>query len=117
MRSVSQKLRKLVQMRAAIERAQAKVDQLTGARDELITDMLLSQVATGVVIGGAAGVSQPRTVQIKSAVVARRLEEAEAARLAEEAAAAEERHQQQLARRRERRAERKREREEMAIAS
>jgi hypothetical protein len=70
--SVAMNLARLRRLRVSIELAQAKVKTLTDQRDELIADMLTAHEATGDVLGKAAGVSQPRTVQIKNAVNARR---------------------------------------------
>jgi hypothetical protein len=65
-------LARLRRLRTSIEIAQAKVKALTDQRDEMIADMLTAHSATGDVLGKAAGVSQPRTVQIRNAVNARR---------------------------------------------
>lgn len=65
-------LTQLSRLRATIDSAQAQVKALSDWRDEIIADMLIGRIATGDVIGAAAGVSQPRTVQIKNAVLNRR---------------------------------------------
>ena len=70
--STAMKLAKLRRLRTSIELAQAKVKTLTDQRDEIIADMLTEHEATGDTVGHAAGVSQPRTVQIRNAVNARR---------------------------------------------
>ncbi len=70
--SVAMDLAKLRRLRVSIEHAQARVKELSDSRDEIIADMLNGHTATGDTIGAAAGVSQPRTVQIKNAVNARR---------------------------------------------
>lgn len=72
MASVAQDLAKLRRLRVSIETAQARVRELSDTRDELITDVLNARTATGDVVGAAAGVSQPRTVQIRGAVNSRR---------------------------------------------
>ena len=76
--SVAMDLARLRRMRVSIEHAQARVRELSDVRDELIADMLNERRATGDTVGMAAGVSQPRVVQIRGAVNARR----ETARLA-----------------------------------
>jgi len=70
--SVAMDLAKLRRLRVSIEHAQARVKELSDTRDEIIADMLNEHVATGDTVGSAAGVSQPRTVQIRNAVNARR---------------------------------------------
>ena len=70
--SVAMDLAKLRRLRISIEAAQARVKVLSDTRDEIITDMLNAHAATGDTVGAAAGVSQPRTTQIKNAVNARR---------------------------------------------
>jgi len=70
--SAAMRLARLRRLRIAIEHAQARVKELSDSRDEIIADMLIEHQATGEVIGQAAGVSQPRTTQIRHAVVARR---------------------------------------------
>ena len=70
--STAMDLARLRRLRTSIELAQAKVKALTDTRDEIIADMLTAHAATGDTIGHAAGVSQPRTVQIKNAVNSRR---------------------------------------------
>ena len=70
--SVAMDLARLRRLRISIELAQAKVKALSDTRDDLIADMLNDHAATGDTVGSAAGVSQPRTVQIRNAVNARR---------------------------------------------
>ena len=64
--STAQELARLRRLRSTIERAQARIKELSDARDEIIADLLIERTATGDVVGAAAGVSQPRTVQIKN---------------------------------------------------
>ena len=70
--SVAMDLAKLRRLRVSIEHAQARVKELSDSRDEIIADLLNTHGATGDTIGAAAGVSQPRTVQIKNSVNVRR---------------------------------------------
>jgi len=70
--TTAQKLARLRRLRTAIDHAQDHVRMLSDKRDEIIADMLIEHEATGDVIGQNAGVSQPRTVQIKNSVVLRR---------------------------------------------
>ena len=70
--STAQDLARLRRLRSTIERAQARIKELSDSRDEIIADLLIERTATGDAVGAAAGVSQPRTVQIKNAVVLRR---------------------------------------------
>jgi hypothetical protein len=70
--STAMNLARLRRLRVTIDHAQAHVKELTDRRDEIIADMLVAREATGDVLGAAAGVSQPRTVQIKNAVLAKR---------------------------------------------
>jgi chorismate mutase len=65
-------LERLRWLREDIDYAQAHIKELTDKRDVIIADLLIERAATGDVIGAAAGVSQPRTVQIRNAVVLRR---------------------------------------------
>jgi chorismate mutase len=70
--STAQELARLRRLRSTIERAQARIKELSDARDEIIADLLIERTATGDAVGAAAGVSQPRTVQIKNSVLLRR---------------------------------------------
>lgn len=66
--TTGRQLARLRELRVAIDNAQARAKRFTEMRDELIAEMLNEHAATGDMIGAAAGVSQPRTVQIKNAV-------------------------------------------------
>jgi hypothetical protein len=70
--STAMDLARLRRLRITIENAQAHVKELTDRRDVIIADLLIAHAATGDVIGKNAGVSQPRTVQIKNTVIAQR---------------------------------------------
>ena len=70
--SVAMDLARLRRLKMSIEIAQGKVKALTDQRDELIADLLIARAATGDALGAAAGVSQPRVVQIRNAVNAKR---------------------------------------------
>ena len=78
--ALRQDMNRLRQLAAKIERAHRQWMDSVRERDELVTDMMVSDVASGVEIGKVAGLSQPRTSQIKAATLARRAQEAAEAR-------------------------------------
>lgn len=78
-KTVNQEKARLKRLADRIERAQQAVLDMVAERDELIADMLLGKLATGDQLGEIAGLSQPRTAQIKAAVVKQRAEAAKAA--------------------------------------
>jgi hypothetical protein len=101
--SVGQQMRRLERLADMIEGVEARLTNLQAERDELITDLLLSGAGTGTEIGKLGGVSQPRTAQIKSAVLAARVAaESEMIAAAQEAEAQAKRDQRNADRRRRR---------------
>lgn len=64
-------LRRIV---SELGQAQSVAKELTARRDELITDLLDERVATGDEIGAMAGLTQPRTSQIRRRVATERAE-------------------------------------------
>lgn len=64
-------LRRIV---SELGQAQSVAKELTARRDELITDLLDERVATGDEIGAIAGLTQPRTSQIRRRVATEQAE-------------------------------------------
>ena len=85
--TLARDVKRLGQLAQRIERLHAQWMDAVRERDDLVTDMMLSEVLTGAEIGRAAGLSQPRTSQIKAATLKRREAEAAEARKAARRAA------------------------------
>jgi hypothetical protein len=77
--TLRQDMRRLGVLAERIERTHTAWMLAVKERDDLVTDMMLAEVASGVEIGKAANLSQPRTSQIKAATLRRREEERKAA--------------------------------------
>lgn len=75
-KTVNQEKARLRRLADRIARTQQAVLDMVAERDELIADMLLGKMATGDQLGEIAGLSQPRTAQIKAQVVKQRAEAA-----------------------------------------
>lgn len=74
--AVSQEERALRRLAGRIAKVQEQMDALLTERDNMIADLLLGKVMTGDEIGAVLEMSQPRTAQIKAAVVKQRAEAA-----------------------------------------
>jgi peptidoglycan hydrolase CwlO-like protein len=103
MRTVTQQMNRLAKLADMIEGVEARLSSMQAERDELITDLLLSEAGSGTEIGKLANVSQPRTSQIKLQVLAnRKAAEDEMIAAAQEAEAQAKRDQRNADRRRRR---------------
>jgi len=78
--TVNQERYRLRRLAERIQKLQQETLELVEARDELIADLLIERAMTGDQIGEVAGLSQPRTAQIKAAVLTKRAEAVKAAK-------------------------------------
>jgi len=69
---ITEESRALRALARQIDRVTAQMAKLIAERDEMIADLLLGKVMTGDEIGAVLNMSQPRTAQIKAAVIKQR---------------------------------------------